>query len=104
MTATLTYIAYVCLPQVGQRHDEPGPRVTVAHLDGPAVRRHNGGGDGEPQARAAGVPVPDPIGAVEPVEDPRAVLRRDAGAVVGDGQLDAAVGRREGHVDPARCV
>ena len=55
--------------------------------------------DRQPEPRAAGLARTSPIDAIEPLEHPRQVPRRDAHAVVGDDQLHPAVAALQRHRD-----
>ena len=69
----------------GQPHGEGGALARGAgDVDGAAVGRDERGDDGEAKAGAA--PPAAGVGPPEALEDALLVLRRDAGALVGDGQ------------------
>ena len=60
------------------------PFRVVFGLDPAAVLLHNAGGNGKPQPRSAHVAGTRALDAVEPLEDARNLLGRDAHAVVDD--------------------
>jgi hypothetical protein len=50
--------------------------------------------DGQAQSGAAGTAISSVVGAVEALADARALVRRDAGTVVGDGETHTSAGQR----------
>src|SRR4051794_16049239 len=64
----------------------------AGELDRAAVRLHQRCDDGEPKPGPARPPHPRRIAAPEALEDARLILDGDAWAVVGNRQIDVAVG------------
>src|SRR5829696_2859305 len=69
-----------------------------------AVADHDVAHDRAAHARAPGLARAGAVEAGEPLEDQLAVLRRDAGAVVGDGDLSAVAGLDHRQAHPAGGV
>src|SRR6266849_5587130 len=77
---------HACVRRADRKRDAEGaPRARGAlHVDAPAVRRHHGVADGEPEPG----PRADVLGGEEGVEDAAEQVRRDAGAVVTDRHVN----------------
>src|SRR2546423_11607071 len=84
-----------------QPHGEPGEAWTAFDVDRTTVPRDNGPGNRKPQTGARGSRGASRVHLVEPVEDVRDVLRRDARTVVRHREDRCVVARLGAQLDAA---
>src|SRR5438128_4549934 len=76
----------------GQMQSKDGPRPAIGELQVASVLPRDRGAEGEPEARATGVPSSGAVRARETLEEVVAVLEGHAAAPVGDLEVPTRIG------------